>query len=73
MNHIDSFLSSHPTYKLFGTWSLNAQGSEKQLGYEYKGKLYYPPRGTQWKTSYPQGLDGLKDNSYAVKGSDNAT
>ena len=57
---IDSFLSTHPSYKLFGTWSLNAQGSEKQQGYSYEGKVYYPPRGTQWKTSYPEGLDDLK-------------
>lgn len=59
-NNIDSYLATHPTYRLFGTWSLNAQGSEKQQGYEYCGKTYYPPRGTQWKTSYPDGLDGLK-------------
>lgn len=34
--------------------------SEKQQGYEYEGKVYFPPRGTQWKTSYPDGLDDLK-------------
>lgn len=58
--NIDSYLAAHPSYKLFGTWSLNAQGSEKQQGYEYEGKVYFPPRGTQWKTSYPDGLDDLK-------------
>lgn len=67
--NIDAFLAANPTYKLFGTWSLNAQGSEKQQGYEYHGKTYYPPRGTQWKTSYPDGLDGLKKkNRLQVEG-----
>lgn len=61
--NIDKFLMLHPGYKLFGTWSLNAQGVEKQQGYLYEGKKYYPPRGTQWKTSFPQGLDDLKKNN----------
>ena len=60
---IDSYLAKHPNYRLFGTWSLNAQGSEKQQGYLYNGKLYYPPKGTQWKTSYPNGLDDLKSKN----------
>ena len=59
-NIIDSYLAAHPSYKLFGTWSLNAQGNEKQQGYKYEGKTYFPPKGTQWKTSYPDGLDDLK-------------
>jgi len=29
-NNIDTYLAAYPGYKLFGTWSLNAQGSEKQ-------------------------------------------
>ena len=60
---INTYLASHPLYKLFGTWSLNAQGNEKQQGYKYNGKVYYPPRGTQWKTSYPDGLDNLKSRN----------
>lgn len=58
--NIAAYLSQHPDYRLFGTLSLNAQGSEKQKGYVYKGNTYYPPKGTQWKTSYPDGLDDLK-------------
>ncbi len=57
---IIGFLSKNPDLRIFGTWSTNAQGSEKQQGYSFQGKLYYPPRGTQWKTSYPDGLDKLK-------------
>ncbi|MGI6154007.1 MAG: site-specific DNA-methyltransferase [Christensenellaceae bacterium] len=57
---VEVFLSENPEYELFGTWSLNAQGNEKKQGYEYEGKKYYPPAGTQWKTSYPKGLDNLK-------------
>ena len=67
--NINTFLSAHPTYKLFGTWALNAQGNDKQKGYEFEGKEYFPPRGTQWKTSYPEGLDDLKKkNRLQVEG-----
>lgn len=66
---INKFLKEHKDWKLYGTWSLNAQGNEKQKGYEYNGKLYYPPKGTQWKTSYPEGLDILKNkNRLQVEG-----
>ena len=57
---IESFLNDNKSYKIFGTWSLNAQGTEKQQGYKYMGEEYFPPKGTQWKTSYPEGLDRLK-------------
>jgi len=66
---INEFLSRNHQLRIFGTWSSNAQGSEKQSGYQYMGKLYYPPRGTQWKTAYPEGLDRLKDaNRLIVEG-----
>ena len=55
---IDRFLATN--LRIFGTWSANAQGTEKQLGYLFDEKLYYPPKGTQWKTSYPEGLNSLK-------------
>jgi adenine-specific DNA-methyltransferase len=45
-------LKTNPSYRIFGTLSLNAQGTEKQAGFDYEGKTYYPPQGTQWKTSY---------------------
>ena len=54
---IVGYLTKNNNLRIFGTWSSNAQGSEKQEGYEFEGKTYYPPRGTQWKTSYPEGLD----------------
>jgi len=38
--------------RFFSTLGLSAQGTEKQDGFEFEGKKYYPPRGTQWKTSY---------------------
>jgi adenine-specific DNA-methyltransferase len=55
-------------WRLYGTWSLNAQGTEKQVGYEYNKVKYYPPKDTQWKTSY-EGLDRLKNaNRLEVEG-----
>lgn len=56
---IAHYLSKNPDCRIFGTLGLNAQGTEKQKGYEYDGKIYHPPTGTQWKTSYPEGLDQL--------------
>jgi len=58
---ITAFLAAHPDYRIFGTWSSNAQGSEKQDGYLFQGRPYHPPKGTQWKTAYPEGLDRLKE------------
>ena len=67
--NVDAFLKENPQLELFGTWSLNAQGSEKQQGYKYNGVTYYPPSGTQWKTSYPDGIDNLKTkNRLQVEG-----
>lgn len=66
---VKEFLTQNPQYKIFGTWSLNAQGTEKQDGYKYHGKEYFPPKGTQWKTSYPDGLNKLnKENRLQVEG-----
>lgn len=68
-NDIESFLKLNPEWRIFGTWSLNAQGTEKQEAYNYQGQDYYPPKGTQWKTSYPDGLDKLaKENRLQVEG-----
>ena len=53
---ISKFLKENKDWKMFGTWSLNAQGTDKQEGFEYEGEIYFPPKGTQWKTSYPDGL-----------------
>ncbi len=68
-NDINNFLSDTKGCRIFGTWSLNAQGTEKQQPYNFEGKDYFPPRGTQWKTSYPDGLDRLKaKNRLQVEG-----
>ena len=58
---IDEFLAKHPGFELYRVLGVNAQGSEKTQGYVFNGKTYYPPKGTQWKTSYPEGLDKLRD------------
>ncbi len=66
---IKEFLDQNSEYTIFGTWSLNAQGTEKQKGYDYEASEYFPPKGTQWKTSYPDGLDKLKKvNRLQVEG-----
>ena len=59
--NIDQFLAKHPGFKLYRLLGLNAQGNEKTEKYEFNGKFYTPPRGTQWKTSFPEGLDKLKE------------
>ncbi len=66
---ISKFLKENEDWRMFGTWSLNAQGTDKQEGYVCDGQTYYPPKGTQWKTSYPDGLDKLKkENRLQVEG-----
>jgi len=68
-NDIEAFLKQNSGFRIFGTWSLNAQGTEKQEVYNYEGRDYYPPKGTQWKTSYPEGLNKLsKENRLQVEG-----
>ncbi len=68
-DNIETFLSQNPQLRIFGTWSLNAQGTEKQEAYSYQGQDYFPPKGTQWKTSYPEGLDKLKkENRLQIEG-----
>ena len=50
--NIKKFLLDRPDYILFRTLGLNAQGTEKQKPFNFKGVDYFPPKGTQWKTSY---------------------
>lgn len=67
-NDISSFLSDNPDYRIFGTLSINAQGVEKRNVFTFNGVEYYPPAGTQWKTSYG-GLEKLASmNRLAVEG-----
>lgn len=68
-DNIKEFLNNNPSCNIFGTWSLNAQGLEKNKGYLYEGKEYFPPKGTQWKTSFPDGLNKLnKEGRLQVEG-----
>ncbi len=62
-DNIETVLTQNPNYTVFGTWSLNAQGTEKQDGYVFQEREFFPPKGTQWKTSYPDGLDRLKSEN----------
>ena len=63
--NIQNLLTENPSFKLFGTLSINAQGVEKRKVFEFEGKKYFPPDGTQWKTSY-EGLETLKNNNRLV-------
>lgn len=36
----------------FATLGLNAQGTEKREAFVFESKPYFPPTGTQWKSSY---------------------
>lgn len=65
-NNIVDFLEKHKGFELFSTLGTNAQGNEKTEGYEFNGKTYYPPKGTQWKTSYPDGLNKLRDSNHLI-------
>ena len=66
--NIQNFLWKNPSYKLFATLSLNAQGTEKQNALNFDGTSYFPPNGTQWMTSY-NGLEVLKNNNrFVVEG-----
>ncbi len=65
---IKKLLSDHSNYTLFHTLGLNAQGTEKQKPFNFKDVDYFPPKGTQWKTSYT-GLGALvKANRIIIEG-----
>ena len=55
---IEFYLKNHPNTELYALRSLNAQGTEKTDGFDFENHTYYPPRGTQWKTSW-DGMDTL--------------
>jgi adenine-specific DNA-methyltransferase len=56
--NVKDYLNKNKNLQLFATLGLNAQGIDKQNAFVFKGQKYYPPKATQWKTSY-QGLDKL--------------
>ncbi|MBU0561482.1 MAG: site-specific DNA-methyltransferase [Bacteroidetes bacterium] len=53
------FMLENKGWRLYRLLGVNAQGTEKQDGFEFKGQTFYPPKGTQWKYSY-EGLEKLK-------------
>ena len=63
--NIQTFLTKNPSLKIFGTLSINAQGTEKRDALVFNNQKYFPPDGTQWKTSYI-GLDNLKEKNRLV-------
>ena len=63
--NLGKFLGENTNYKVFATLGLNAQGAEKQEAFEFQGKKYFPPAGTQWKTSY-DGLAALARNGRLI-------
>jgi len=60
--NIQETMNNLKNWKLYRLLGVNAQGTEKQEGFEFKGKIFYPPKGTQWKTSY-EGLKVLKEKN----------
>lgn len=66
--NIQKFIAKNPTFKLFRTTTIYAQGIEKRDAFIFGNKKYYPPTGSQWKTSY-KGLENLKvKNRLIVEG-----
>jgi adenine-specific DNA-methyltransferase len=61
-SQIVKFMREHKEWKLYQLIALNANGTEKQDGLEFQGKIFYPPSGLQWKTSY-EGLRKLKEKN----------
>jgi len=65
---ISAYLLRNPENDVFATLGLNAQGIEKQKGFTFNGEEYFPPTGTQWKSSY-EGLNTLANaNRIIVEG-----
>lgn len=60
------FMVDHPGWRLYHLLGINAQGTEKREPFEFDGKTYVPPNGTQWKYSY-QGLEKLKSENRLEK------
>ncbi|WP_262539767.1 site-specific DNA-methyltransferase [Acinetobacter bereziniae] len=68
-NNILETLLENKSYLPYGTLGLNAQGTEKQKAFNFNGANFYPPNGTQWKSSYA-GLETLvKANRIILEGS----
>ena len=57
--NMKEFSIKYPGWKLYRLLGVNAQGSEKRDPFEFEGRSFVPPSGTQWKYSY-DGLNILK-------------
>ena len=66
--NIKEYLLENKNLKVFSTLGLNAQGIEKQDAFNFKGKDYYPPKGTQWKSSYKGLSELVNKNRIIVEG-----
>ena len=62
---IKDLTRKNPKLKLFSTTTIYAQGTEKRKSFVFENEEYYPPSGSQWKTSY-QGLENLKSKNRLV-------
>jgi adenine-specific DNA-methyltransferase len=60
--NMKEFSIKYPGWRLYRLLGVNAQGTEKRDPFEFKGKIFVPPNGTQWKYSYA-GLDVLRNCS----------
>jgi len=58
--NMKQFMAKYEGWKLYRLLGVNAQGTEKQDGFEFLDITFYPPSGTQWKYSY-EGLKRLKE------------
>tara|TARA_Y100001968_G_scaffold326093_1_gene368499 strand:+ start:755 stop:3238 length:2484 start_codon:yes stop_codon:yes gene_type:complete len=60
--NIKKFLSENKGWRLYRLLGVNAQGTDKREPFEFEGKTFVPPNGTQWKYSY-KGMEVLKEKN----------
>ncbi|MBI3755040.1 MAG: site-specific DNA-methyltransferase, partial [Deltaproteobacteria bacterium] len=60
--NMKEFKIKYPGWRLYRLLGVNAQGTEKREPFEFNGKRFVPPIGTQWKYSY-DGLNILKQKN----------
>ncbi len=54
--NISKVMAENKGSRLYRLLGVNAQGTEKRDQFEFEGRTFLPPKGTQWKYSY----DGLR-------------
>jgi len=57
--NMKEFSLTHRGWRLYRLLGVNAQGNDKREPFEFEGRTFIPPKGTQWKYSY-DGLAVLK-------------